>query len=77
MNFQGVGALQWLQNLLISFGPVLLFYILNKFIGYWAAVTFISAFGVAGLLLRNNIIDWLVVQFGIRKHKILQGFRER
>ena len=77
MNFQGVGAMQWLQNLLISFGPVLLFYIINKFIGYWAAVAFISSLGVAGLLLRNSIINWLVVQFSIRKHRILEGFRER
>jgi hypothetical protein len=77
MNFQGVGAMQWLQNLMISFGPVLLFYILNKFFGYWAAVVSISMVGVAGLLLQNSIINWLVMQFSIRKHKILEGFRER
>ena len=77
MNFQGVGAMQWMQNLLISFGPVLLFYIINKFIGYWEAVVFISVLGVAGLLLQNSIINWLVTQFIIRKHKILEGFRER
>jgi len=77
MNFQGVGAMQWVQNLLISFGPVLLFYVINKFIGYWAAVVSISVLGVAGLLLQNSIINWLVVQFTIRKHKILEGFRER
>lgn len=77
MNFQGIGALQWLQSLLISFGPVLVFYFLNKFVGFWAAVVFISALGIAGLALQNTIINWLVLQFNIRKYKIMEGFRER
>ncbi len=77
MNFQGIGALQWLQSLLISFGPVGVFYLLNKFVGFWAAIICISALGITGLALNEVIINWLVGQFNIRKHKILEGFRER
>jgi hypothetical protein len=77
MNFQGIGALQWLQSLGISFGPVLLFYVLNRYIGFWAAIIGISSIGIAGLLSYNLLINWLVKQFNIRKHKILEGFRER
>ena len=77
MNFQGIGALQWLQSLLISFGPVGVFYLLNKFVGFWAAIISISALGITGLALNEMIINWLVGQFNIRKHKILEGFRER
>ena len=77
MNFQGIGALQWLQSLGISFGPVLIFFVLNKFLGFWAAIIGISSIGLAGLLLKDKIIKWLVQQFIIRKHKILEGFRER
>jgi len=77
MNFQGVGAIQWLQSLLISFGPVLVFFLLNKFIGFWAAIISICVVGVTGLALNELIINWLVKQFNIRKHKILEGFRER
>jgi hypothetical protein len=77
MNFQGIGALQWLQSLMISFGPVGVFYLLNRFAGFWPAIIVISSFGVAGLIFSEMIINWLVTQFNMRKHKILEGFRER
>ncbi len=77
MNFQGIGAMQWLQSLFISFGPVLIFYLLNRFAGFWAAIMMISLLGIAGLILNEIIINWLVGQFHTRKHKILEGFRER
>lgn len=76
MNFQGVGALQWLQSMFISFGPALLFYLLNKFIGFGFAIIFISGAGVLGLAFNDLLINWLVKQFMIRKYKILEGFRE-
>jgi hypothetical protein len=77
MNFQGIGALQWLQSLLISFGPVLVFYLLNKFVGFWTAIISISTAGIIGLVFHEIIINWLAGQFNMRKHKILEGFRER
>ena len=77
MNFQGIGAMQWLQSLAISFGPALLFYLLNKFLGFWPAIIGISLPGIAGLVFHELIINWLAKQFNIRKHNILEGFRER
>jgi hypothetical protein len=76
-NFQGIGALQWLQSLLISFGPVLIFFLLNKFVGFWTAIICISSFGITGLAFHEMIINWLVGQFNMRKHRILEGFRDR
>ncbi|MEJ7586540.1 MAG: DUF5687 family protein [Ferruginibacter sp.] len=77
MNFQGIGAVQWVQSLLIMFGPALVFYLLNRFFGFWAAIVSISVLGMAGIAFHDLIIGWLVRQFNIRKHKILEGFRER
>jgi len=77
MNFQGIGTMQWLQSLVFSFGPALVFYLLNKFIGFWTAVVSISALGIIGLAFHEMLINWLAGQFNIRKHKILEGFRER
>ena len=77
MNFQGVGGMQWLQSLAISFGPALLFYLLYKLAGFWAAVLAISALGIAGLAFYQTLLHKLEQQFFIRKHKILEGFRER
>ena len=77
MNFQGIGAIQWIQSLAISFGPVLIFYLLNTFFGFWPAVIVISMIGFAGLMLHEQIIGWLAIQFTLRKHKILEGFRDK
>jgi|GEM_PF-6653688 len=75
MNFKGIGTAQWLQSLLFSFGPALIFYLLNKFAGFWVAIISISSLGIIGLAFHEMIINWLVAQFNIRKHKILEGFR--
>lgn len=77
MNFQGLGAVQWLQSILVLILPGLVFFLLNKFIGFWVAIISISAIGIIGLVFKEMIINWLVVQFNLRKHKILEGFRER
>lgn len=77
MNFQGIGGMQWLQSLLISFGPVGIFAALNYWTGYWGAVITISLIGLCGILFHKQLIGWLVNQFSARKHKILEGFRER
>jgi Family of unknown function (DUF5687) len=77
MNFQGIGGMQWLQSIFISFGPVLIFFLLNKFLGFWFAIIFISSLGLLGLAFSELLINWLVKQFMIRKYKILEGFRER
>ena len=77
MNFQGIGAMQWLQSLAITFGPALLFFLLNRFAGFWYAIIVVSLPGIIGLVFHEAIINWLVKQFNFRKHKILEGFRER
>jgi hypothetical protein len=77
MNFQGIGVMQWLQSLVITFGPALLFFLLNRFAGFWYAVILVSLPGIIGLVFHEAIINWLVKQFNFRKHKILAGFRER
>ena len=77
MNFQGLGTLQWLQSLLGSFGPVAIFYVLNKLVGFWSAVGFISGLGALGLVFKEAILHWLTQQFNCRRYKILEGFREK
>lgn len=77
MNFQGVGAVQWLQSLLGSAGPVLVFFLLNRYAGFWVAIISISSIGILGLAFNEIILNWLTNQFNKRKHKILEGFRDR
>lgn len=77
MNFQGIGALQFIQSIVSSFGPVVVFYLLYKFIGFWVAISCICALGIIGLAFNEFIINWLSSQFNLRKHKIVEGFRER
>lgn len=77
MNFQGVGAVQWLQSLLGSAIPVLIFYLLNRFAGFWVAIISISTIGILGLAFNDLILNWLTNEFNTRKYKILEGFRDR
>lgn len=77
MNRQGSSGTQIVFGLLTFAVPILLFYLLNNFFGYWIAVITISLIGSTGLVLRGMIINWLAGQFYLRKHKILEGFRER
>ena len=77
MNRQGMGSTQIIEGILIAFVPTLIFFLLNKFTGFWPTIAVMSILGIAGLLFRPNIINWLADQFQVRKHKILEGFRER
>ena len=77
MNFQGIGAAQWLQSLFFALGPSIIFYFLNKYAGFWYAIAVISALGLIGLAFTDKITNWLTRQFYLRKHKILEGFRDR
>ncbi len=76
-NRQGTNGAQLVLGLLTFAVPILLFLGINYFVGYWPAVIIISLLGCTGLLLRELIFNWLVNQFYLRKHKILEGFRER
>lgn len=77
MNFQGIGGTQWIQSLSIAVGPAVIFYLLFRFLGFWAAIIFFCSLGIGGLLFNDMLINWLAGQFNIRKYKILEGFRER
>ena len=77
MNRQGMGSTQIIEGILIAFVPTLIFFLLNKLTGFWPTIAVMSILGIAGLLFRPNIINWLADQFQVRKHKILEGFRER
>jgi len=77
MNFQGIGGTQWIQSLSIAFGPAVIFYLLFRFLGFWVAIIGFCSIGIVGLIFNDMLINWLAEQFNIRKHKILEGFRER
>ena len=77
MNYQGLGAVQWLQSLLISLAPMGIFFLLNKFFGFSAAIITICLMGTCGLVFHKTLINRLVNQFNNRKYKIMEGFRER
>ena len=77
MNRQGTDSSQILQGIIVAFMPTLLFFLFNKFAGFWITIIVISILGIAGLIITPITINWLAGQFQTRKHKILEGFRER
>jgi hypothetical protein len=76
-NYQGMGAAQWLYALLIMFIGFILYLPLALLISSWAGIIAVGILGLISLLLQDWWIDKLSVQFKKRKHKMLEGFREK
>lgn len=76
-NYQGMGAAQWLYALIIMLVGFLVYFPFAFLISSWAGVVSVGLLGLINLLLQEWWIDKLSIQFQKRKHKILEGFREK
>lgn len=76
MNYQGTGATQWLVSIPLMILPIFLFWLLNKFVGFEAALIFLSGLGISGLLLRSFLLNWLAGIYQKRKYAMINGFKQ-
>ncbi len=76
-NYQGTGMSQWINILLVTLIPMLLYLCLAWLFNDWVGLTVLGGLGLISLLLQNWWINWLTNQFLLRKHTILSGFREK
>ncbi|AVR44862.1 hypothetical protein C7S20_06040 [Christiangramia fulva] len=77
MNYQGTGASQWLIGLPLLLVPIFFFWLINKFIGYQVGVAFLAGLGIIGLILRPNILNFLVMRYKKRKYIMIEGFKQK
>lgn len=76
MNYQGTGAAQWIVGIPLMVLPVLIFWIIQTFLGFQAAVIGIAALGVIGILLRAQIMEYLAGVYRKRKYAMIAGFKQ-
>ncbi|WP_255702632.1 DUF5687 family protein [Antarcticibacterium sp. 1MA-6-2] len=77
MNYQGMGAIQWLVALPLIVIPVLLFWLFNRFISYESGVAFLFMLGLLGLIFRSHIINFIAQVYKRNKYVMIQGFKEK
>jgi hypothetical protein len=76
MNYQGTGAMQWLVSIPLMVVPMLIFWLLNFFIGFEAALIGLSGLGILGLLLRPNLMEYIAGVYRKRKYAMINGFKQ-
>ncbi|MBZ9730475.1 DUF5687 family protein [Salegentibacter sp. JZCK2] len=76
MNYQGTGAMQWLVSIPLMVVPMLIFWLLNFFIGFEVALIGLSGLGILGLLLRPNLMEYIAGVYRKRKYAMINGFKQ-
>ena len=76
-NYQGLGATQLVFALIILLVGFVMYFPMASLISSWAGVMAVAILSFINLLLQDWWINKLTIQFQKRKHKILEGFREK
>ena len=76
MNYQGTGAAQWLVGLPLMIIPILIFWLLDKFVSFEVAVGTLAGMGLLGILLRKFIMDMVAQSYRKNKYAMIHGFKQ-
>lgn len=76
-NFQGVGASQWIYSMVVFAVPAIIYLPFSLLLNPWAGIIALSVVSLASFLLQDWWTELLSKEFSKRKHKILEGFREK
>lgn len=76
MNYQGMGAAQWLVGLPLLVFPVFFFWIFYKLISFESGVAFLLCLGVLGLIFRSRAIDFIAQVYKKKKYAMIEGFKQ-
>jgi hypothetical protein len=75
LNWEGVGAAQFLIIIPIMILPMLIYWIGNTIGGMYLGLGIIAGLGIIGIILKNTIINALAAQFERRKYIMTSGFK--
>lgn len=75
MNYQGVGASQWLAGFPIMLGPVLLFYLFKLLFGGLGGFIGLGIVGVVGLALQPVIVELFAKRYLKQKHQLIKNYK--
>lgn len=75
MNYQGVGASQWLAGLPMLAGPIGLFYLFKLAFGVTGGYIGLGVMGITGILFHSVIIDFFSKQYLKKKHQLIANYK--
>jgi uncharacterized membrane protein len=75
MNYQGVGASQWLGGLPLMLGPIGLFYLFQLGFGTVGGYIGLGLLGLIGILLHSVIIDYFSKLYLKKKHELIKNYK--
>jgi hypothetical protein len=75
MNYQGVGASQWLGGLPLMLGPISLFYLFKLAFGTIGGYVALGTIGLIGILFHSVIIDFFSKQYLKQKHQLIKNYK--
>lgn len=75
MNYQGVGASQWLAGLPMFLGPIGLFYIFKLAFGSIGGYIGLGAIGLTGIIFHTFIIEYFSKQYLKKKHQLIRNYK--
>ncbi|HZL11549.1 MAG TPA: DUF5687 family protein [Prolixibacteraceae bacterium] len=75
MNYQGVGASQWLAGLPMFLGPIALFYLFKLAFGVVGGYVGLGILGFIGILFHTVIIDYFSKQYLKKKHQLIKNYK--
>lgn len=75
MNYQGVGASQWLAGLPMMLIPMGLFYLLKLLLGATEAYAGLGIIGAVGIALHPIIINYFSKRYLRKKHQLINNYK--
>jgi hypothetical protein len=75
MNYQGVGASQWLAGFPLLIGPILFYYLFKLAFGPVGGFAGLGALGIIGILLYPVIIDFFSKKYLKQKHQLIKNYK--
>jgi len=75
MNYQGVGASQWLAGFPMLVGPILVYYLFKLAFGPVGGFVGLGSLGLVGILFHSVIIDFFSKKYLKQKHQLIKNYK--
>ncbi len=76
-NYQGISGMDMLIIFPLLFAPMIIFGLLQFFLGIYVAVGIFVFLGILGLLFRERFLDMIAKRYQTNKYKMLTGFAQK
>ncbi len=76
-NYQGISGIDMLVVFPLLLAPIIIFGILQSFLGIYIATGIFVLLGLIGLLFRERFLELIAKRYEMNKYKMLKGFAQK